>query len=130
LNARRGFAAALVVVAVWTLAIKFVWPILAAARAGEPLRSHVMWDFWWVAHLVLARQLVRPGPFARPFALAVAWCEIGIVTAKFALFLGAPVWDAWRTNWFVNKCAVLGLFVALAWHLHATAAGRAFRGTR
>jgi len=125
-NARRAFAAALVAAAAWTVTIKYALPLAAAAREGAPWNAHVMWDFWWVAHLVLARQLVRPGPHARWFALAVAWCELAIITAKFAAFLPAPAWDVWRTNWFVNKCYVLALFAALAWWLHRTPGGRRF----
>ncbi len=32
---------------------------------------------------------------------------------KFALFLSAPQWTIWRTNWFVNKLFVLACFVLL-----------------
>jgi hypothetical protein len=49
---------------------------------------------------------------AHTFALAVgvASVEIVIVVTKFALFLAAPDWTIWTTNWFVNKLFVLLCF--------------------
>jgi cobalamin synthase len=53
----------LVVMATWTLVIKFLAPVLyfAAEIAGgrPPDGIPIMWDFWWVAHLALAWSLWR-----------------------------------------------------------------------
>jgi len=122
----RRFAALLVAAAAWTVTIKFILPVAAALRAGEPAGTHVMWDFWWVAHLALAWSLTRPAAATWQFAAVVAWAEIAIITAKFARFLAAPAWTFWTANWFVNKCAVLTLFLAMAWWLHR-GDGRALR---
>jgi len=48
-----------------------------------------------------------------PLALAVSAAEVAIVAVKFAVFLDAPEWTIWTTNWFVNKAFVLLLFAAL-----------------
>ena len=32
---------------------------------------------------------------------------------KFFLFLSAPEWTIWRTNWFINKIFVLTCFTLL-----------------
>lgn len=125
MNARR-FALGLVLVAGWTLLIKFVLPMVAAARAGVPLSTWIMWDFWWAAHLALAASLRRPGPATWPLAAIVAWVEITIIVTKFWLFLREPAWTFWTANWFANKCAVLALFVAMAAWLHR-GGGRALK---
>jgi len=39
--------------------------------------------------------------------------EIVIIVTKFVLFLEAPQWTIWRTNWFINKLFVLACFVLL-----------------
>ena len=36
--------------------------------------------------------------------------EIAIIVTKFALFLSAPEWTMWTTNWFINKVFVLACF--------------------
>ena len=36
--------------------------------------------------------------------------EIAIIVIKFALFLSAPEWTMWTTNWFINKLFVLACF--------------------
>jgi hypothetical protein len=33
--------------------------------------------------------------------------------AKFAMFLSAPDWNIWSTNWFINKMFVLACFTLL-----------------
>ena len=43
--------------------------------------------------------------------------EIAIVVTKFVVFLSAPQWDIWRTNWFINKVFVLACFVLLLGYL-------------
>ena len=104
----------LVVMATWTLSIKYVAPILWAAAersAGHPVAAPIMWDFWWVAHLALAWLLWTGHRFARVAGYAVAVVEILIVARKFALFLRAPDWTFWKLLWFTNKVYVLGFFV-------------------
>jgi hypothetical protein len=105
----------LVVMAAWTLVIKFLAPMLWAVgerAAGRPVESvPIMWDFWFVPHLGLAWLLWRGHPLARAAGLVIAPVEIVIVTVKFALFLPAPDWTFWNLLWFTNKMYVLGFFV-------------------
>jgi hypothetical protein len=104
----------LVVMATWTLAIKYVAPILWAAAersAGREAVAPIMWDFWWVAHLALAWLLWTGHRLARMTGYAVAIVEIAIVAMKFVLFLRAPDWSFWKLLWFTNKIYVLGFFV-------------------
>jgi hypothetical protein len=110
---RRFLAHFLIVLAAWTLTIKFLFPIAFAAAEGSPLLSHVYWDFWWVVHLWLAWALLRWPPYAAALGIAVALAEIAIVVTKLALFLAAPEWTIWTTNWFINKLFVLACFVLL-----------------
>jgi hypothetical protein len=125
--ARRSFAAALGILVVWTVAIKYALPVAAARREGVPLGTYVMWDAWPLAHLALAWTLLRPSARAWHFALGVAVAEILVVGTKFAMFLSNPHWTFWTTHWFVNKCAVLALFVAMAGWLIWTPGGRALK---
>jgi len=107
----------LFVLAAWTLTIKFAFPVAWAIAAGEPLLSHVWWDFWWVAHCWLGWALiVRPAYLSR-LALVVALVEVGIVSTKFVIFLGAPEWTIWTSNWFINKIFVLGVFIPMLVHM-------------
>ena len=107
----------LVVMATWTLVIKYLAPALyfvAERAAGRPLeRAPVMWDFWWVAHLGLAWLLWRRHPLVRIAGLGVAAVEIVIVAVKLALYFGHPDLSFWRLLWFTNKLYVLGFFVFL-----------------
>jgi hypothetical protein len=100
----------LIVLAVWTVTIKFVFPIGYALAYGLPPGSHIYWDFWWVIHLWLAWALLRWKPYAWLLAIGVSSSEILIVVAKLALFLAAPEWTIWTTNWFINKLFVLLCF--------------------
>jgi hypothetical protein len=115
---RPGWATAsvfgLVVMASWTLIIKYLAPVLYAAAersAGRDLSAPILWDFWWVAHLALAWLLWTGHRLARPAGYAVAIVEILIVAVKFLLFLRAPEWTFWKLLWFTNKVYVLGFFV-------------------
>jgi len=107
----------LVVMATWTLVIKFLAPALYAVAeraAGRPIdRAPYMWDFWWVAHLVLAWLLWRRHPLARYAGLGVAAAEIAIVAVKLALYVGHPDLSFWRLLWFTNKLYVLAYFLFL-----------------
>jgi hypothetical protein len=107
----------LTVMAVWTLVIKFLAPLLwaVAERAGgREAVAPVMWDFWWVAHLALALLLWRRHRWAWSFGIGVAVVEIAIVAAKFFVYLRglqAPDLSFWRLLWFTNKVYVLGFFL-------------------
>lgn len=106
-----GFLAhLLIVLAAWTVTIKFLFPIGYALAYGLPLGTHIYWDFWWVVHLWLAWALLRWKPYTWLLAIGVSAAEILIVVTKLALFLAAPAWTIWTTNWFVNKLFVLLCF--------------------
>jgi hypothetical protein len=100
----------LIVLAAWTVTIKFLFPISYAAAYGLPLASHIYWDFWWVVHLWLAWALLRWRFYTWLAAITVSVVEIAIVVTKLALFLPAPEWTIWTTNWFINKLFVLLVF--------------------
>jgi len=105
----------LVVMATWTVVIKYLAPCLwavserAAGRADAT--APVMWDFWWVAHLTLAWLLWRGHPLARPAGLVIAPVEIAIVAVKLALFARSPDASFWKLLWLTNKIYVLGFFI-------------------
>ncbi len=110
---RRFLAHFLILLAAWTLTIKFVFPMVFAAFEGTPLATYVYWDFWWVVHLWLAWALLRWPPYAPLLGIGVAIVEILIVVTKLVLFLAAPEWTIWTTNWFINKLFVLGCFLMM-----------------
>jgi hypothetical protein len=110
---RRFLAHFLILLAAWTVTIKFAFPIAFAAFAGGPLLANVWWDFWWVVHLFLAWALLRWPPWTPPLAAGVALAETAIVLGKLGLFLAAPEWTIWTTNWFINKLFVLACFVMM-----------------
>jgi hypothetical protein len=108
----------LVVMVTWTLVIKYLAPILyafAETHAGRPPASGapIMWDFWWVAHLLLAWLMWRRHPRAWAAGVAIAVVEIGIVTVKFVDYLLHPDLSFWRLLWFTNKVYVLLYFIVL-----------------
>jgi hypothetical protein len=100
----------LIVLAAWTITIKFLFPIAYALGEGVPLGTYIYWDFWWGVHLWLAWALLRRRPYAYALALGVSSLEIAIVLTKLVLFLSDPVWSIWTTNWFINKLFVLACF--------------------
>jgi len=106
----RFLADFLIVLAAWTVTVKFLFPIAYALGEGGPLGTYIYWDFWWVVHLALAWSLLHWRPYTYGFALAVSIVEIAIVSIKFVIFLSAPEWTIWSTNWFVNKLFVLLCF--------------------
>jgi hypothetical protein len=61
-------------------------------------------------HLWLAWALLRWRAYTFALAVGVATVEILIVVIKLALFLAAPEWTIWTTNWFINKLFVLLCF--------------------
>lgn len=111
----------LIVLAAWTVVIKYVMPIAFAWSEGAPLYTYVFWDLWPVVHLWLAWVLLHWQRYTAALALGVSVVEIAIVSTKFVLFLSEPQWTMWTSNWFVNKlfvlacfCLMLGTFVR-AW---------------
>lgn len=100
----------LILLAGWTLTIKFVFPVAMALAEGLPVLTYVFWDFWWVAHLWLAWLLLNWQRLTWPAAVFISVAEIAIVVTKFVFFLSEPTWDIWWTNWFINKLFVLLCF--------------------
>ena len=126
----RFFAHFLFVLAAWTLVIKYAFPMAFAAAEGVPWLTYVMWDFWWVAHIWLGWALLTRPRYTFALAMVVSVVEIVIVVSKFALFLSAPEWDIWQTNWFINKIFVLALFcLMLVWLLSNRRQLRSFYAT-
>ena len=107
----------LIILAAWTLVIKFAFPIAYDAAYGHPLGTHIFWDFWWVAHLWLAYALLRWQPYSYCLAIAVSVIEIVIIVTKFFFYLQEPTWDLWQTNWFINKLFVLACFIVMLAYL-------------
>ena len=103
----------LIVLAAWTVTIKFLFPIAYALAEGVPLGTYIYWDFWWAIHLWLSWALLRWQPYTYALALGVSTVEIAIVVTKFALFLPDPEWTIWTTNWFINKLFVLACFLLM-----------------
>jgi hypothetical protein len=114
---RRFLAHMLILLAAWTVTIKFAFPLAYDLAYGHPVGTHVYWDFWWVIHLWLAYALLRWQPYSYALALGVSVVEILIIVTKFSLFLGAPEWTLWTTNWFINKIFVLACFLVMAGYL-------------
>lgn len=113
----RFIAHFLFILAAWTLTIKFVFPIAIALHEGAPLTTHIYWDFWWVIHIWLGWLLLNWRSYTFVAAAVISIAEIAIIVAKFAVFLSAPEWSIWRTNWFINKVFVLACFVLLLGYL-------------
>ena len=115
----RFFAHFLFLLAAWTLLIKYVFPIAWAINYGEPLLTHVMWDFWWVAHIWLGWAFLNWQRYTFALAIGVSLVEIIIVVSKFILFLSEPDWTIWTTNWFINKVFVLACFIMILGYFSA-----------
>jgi len=49
----------LVLIVLWTLLIKFIFPIFYALYYEENCTKYIMWDFWWIAHLWLANSFLN-----------------------------------------------------------------------
>jgi hypothetical protein len=117
----------LFILAAWTVVIKYLFPMAYSLAYGEAIFAHVFLDFWPLVHAWVGWSLLHWN--RRTFALAavVSVAEIGVVLTKFALFLSAPEWNIFRTNWFINKLFVLACFVLLLGYLtvHAHAQVRA-----
>lgn len=114
----KFFAHFLFILAAWTVVIKYLFPIGYSLAHGEAPGTHVYVDLWPVVHVWLGWSLLARQRHTFAFALTVSIAEIAIVATKFALFLDAPEWTIWRTNWFVNKLFVLICFcLLLGWLL-------------
>jgi hypothetical protein len=113
----KFFAHFLFILAAWTLVIKYVFAAAYALAHGETIGTYIFWDFWWVIHIWLGWALLTQPKYLYGLALVVSVVEIIIIVSKFALFLPAPEWNIWRTNWFINKCFVLACFVGLLGYL-------------
>src|SRR5262245_44531038 len=102
----RFLAHFLFILAAWTVVIKYLFPAGYALARGEPIGTYVYLDFWPLVHVWLGWSLLHWQRYTFAFALIVSVAEIVIVVTKFVLFLSAPEWTIWRTNWFVNKIFV------------------------
>jgi hypothetical protein len=111
--ASRFFAHFLFILAAWTLVIKYVFPLTFAVHHDLPATTYVYLDLWPVVHVWLGWSLLRWQPHTFWFAVGVAVVEIAIIVSKFTIFLAAPEWSIWRTNWFINKIFVLSCFVMM-----------------
>jgi hypothetical protein len=103
----------LILLAAWTLVIKFVFPLVFDASYDHAAGTHVYWDFWWVIHLWLAYALYTRPAYLWWFAVAVSVVEIVIIVVKFFFFFQQPDWTIWQSNWFINKVFVLSCFFVL-----------------
>lgn len=103
----------LFILAAWTLTIKFAFPLGFALAEGVDLSTHIYWDFWWVIHIWLGWSLLNWQRYTYALAVITSFIEIAIIVTKFALFLDAPNWTLWSSNWFINKVFVLACFVIM-----------------
>jgi len=113
----RFIAHSLFILAAWTVVIKYLFPIGYALAEGVPPFTYVFVDFWPVVHVWVGWSLLHWNRWTFALALSVSIAEIIIVGTKFLYFLSAPEWTIWRTNWFINKIFVLGVFVLLLGYL-------------
>ena len=107
----------LVMLAAWTLVVKFLFPISYAMFEKVSWSTYVMWDFWWVAHLWLSWAFLVQWRYLYPFAYIISVLEILIISFKFYVFLGNPDWTIWTANWFINKIFVLSCFLLIFGYL-------------
>lgn len=123
----------LIVMATWTVAIKYLVPVLyfvsERAAGRDPGGIPVMWDFWWVAHLALAWMLAKRHTWAWAAGMSVGVVEVSIVAVKLAFFFARPEFSFWKLLWFTNKIYVIVFFLFLVAFL-LTPAGRAALGRR
>ncbi len=113
----RFIAHFLFLLAAWSVVIKYLFPMAYALAEGTPIGTYVFLDFWPVVHVWVGWSLLRWQRYSYALALTVSIAEIVIVVSKLVLFLQAPEWTIWRTNWFVNKLFVLACFVLLLGYL-------------
>ena len=138
LESKRGaagldlFALGLVVMATWTVVVKFLAPVLfylSEQYAGRPIaEAPVMWDFWWVAHLGLAWLFWHRHPLCVPAGLGLAAAESLLAIAKLVLYARQPDLSFWGLLWLTNKIYVLGFFILLLAYLSRGSIRRALGG--
>jgi hypothetical protein len=121
----RFIAHFLFILAAWTVVIKYLFPIGYALAEGSPALTYVFLDFWPLVHVWVGWSLLHWNRWTLPLAVTVSVAEIAIVATKFVLFLSAPEWTIWRTNWFINKIFVLACFILLLGYLVSVARMRA-----
>ncbi len=109
----RFMAHMFILLAAWTVVIKYLFPMAFAAATGQPIGQFIYWDLWPLAHLWLAWALLHQVQYQRPLAIVMSVLEISIILVFFYRFLSDPEWTIWRTNWFINKLFVLFGFCAL-----------------
>ena len=109
----RFLAHFLFLLAAWTVVIKYLFPMAYAWAEGVPIGTYVFLDFWPVVHIWVGWSLLHWQRYSYALALSVSVAEIVIVVTKLVLFLQAPAWTIWRTNWFINKIFVLACFALL-----------------
>lgn len=97
----------------WSVFIKYIFPIAFALFSGEPWNAWVLWDLWPVAHAWLGWALLTQPWYTRWLAVAISTIDIVIIVTLPTGFLVEPDWTIWRTNWFVNECFVLVVFVLI-----------------
>ena len=107
----------LYILAAWTVVIKYLFPIAYAFAEGQSAGTYVFLDLWPAVHVALAWSLLHWRRWTFALALVVSLAEITIIVTKFAIFLSAPEWTIWRTNWFINKLFVLTCFAWLLGYL-------------
>jgi len=118
----------LYILAAWTVVIKYLFPIAYALAEGRPAGTYVYPDLWPLVHVWVAWSLLHWNRWTFSLALVVSIAEIAIIVTKFALFLSAPEWTIWRTNWFINKIFVLACFAWLFVYLARSAKRRSAAG--
>jgi hypothetical protein len=111
----------LIVMITWTVVVKYLAPILwfwSETAAGRvPAAVPVMWDFWPLAHALLAILLWRCseplGLRTWSLAMSVAAVETTIVVAKLSAWGAQPDRSFWKLLWLTNKVYVLLFFLWL-----------------
>ncbi|MCY0965406.1 hypothetical protein [Parathalassolituus penaei] len=101
---------ALILVAVWSVLIKYLFPIAYALNYQLHWYEYVQWDAWPLIHAWLGWSLLTRRPNVLAVALLVAVLELAIIATKLAMFFAAPEWTIWQTNWMINKVFLFGLF--------------------
>ena len=103
----------LVLIVLWTLLIKFIFPIFYALYYEENCTKYIMWDFWWIAHLWLANSFLNLSKKTYYIGMLICISELIIIIYKLIAFFISPQWTIWETNWMINKIIVLILFIII-----------------
>ncbi|MBT7076265.1 MAG: hypothetical protein HN930_00950 [Pelagibacterales bacterium] len=101
----------LVLIVLWTLLIKFIFPATYALYYEENFTKYIRWDFWWIAHLWLANSFLNLSKNTYYVGLLICIFELIIIIYKLGVFFISPQWNIWDTNWMINKIIVLFLFI-------------------